>query len=71
MSNGNIQFGITGANGSAGFGYSVWATTNLALTPITNTWTLLTNGVFGNGPIIFTDYPPNGLPQRFYLITVP
>jgi len=65
-----VQFTITGPNGSAGFGYRIWATTNLDLSPITNTWTLLTNGVFGAGPFIFTD-TPNGLPQRFYIITAP
>ncbi|HTQ49109.1 MAG TPA: pectinesterase family protein [Candidatus Acidoferrales bacterium] len=68
--NGNVQFIITGAPGSAGFGYHVWATTNLTLTPVTSTWTLLTNGVFDTGPAVFTD-PASGLPQRFYLITVP
>jgi hypothetical protein len=67
---GNVQFTIAGAPGSAGFGYRVWATTNLSLTPVTSTWTLLTNDVFGTGPVVFTD-PASGLPQRFYLITVP
>ncbi len=70
VSGGNVQFTITGANGSAGFGFRVWATTNIVLSPVTNTWTLLTNGVFGTGPIIFTD-TPGGLPQRFYIITAP
>lgn len=68
---GNVQFTITGAAGSAGFGYRIWATTNLSLAPVTSTWTLLTNSVFGTGPIIFTDPSTNGLPQRFYIITVP
>jgi hypothetical protein len=67
---GNVQFTINGAPGSAGFGYHVWATTNLALTPIPSTWTLLTNGVFDTGPVVFID-PASGLPQRFYIITVP
>ncbi|HKW30835.1 MAG TPA: pectinesterase family protein [Verrucomicrobiae bacterium] len=67
---GNVQFTIAGPAGSAGFGYRVWATTNLALTPVTGTWTLLTNDVFGTGPVVFTD-PASGLPQRFYLITAP
>jgi autotransporter-associated beta strand protein len=69
---GNVQFTITGPAGSAGFGYRVWATTNLTLTPVTSTWTLLTNDVFGTTPIVFfTDSSASGLPQRFYLITVP
>jgi Immunoglobulin domain/Pectinesterase len=67
---GNVQFTINGALGSAGFGYRVWATTNLALTPVTSTWTLLTNGIFDAGPVVFID-PASGLPQRFYIITVP
>jgi hypothetical protein len=71
LSGGNVQFTITGPAGSAGFGYRIWATTNLLLAPVTNTWTLLTNSVFGTGPIIFTDTPPNGLPERFYIITSP
>lgn len=70
ISAGMVQFSLTGPDGSAGFGYRVWATTNIDLSPVTNTWTLLTNGVFGFGPSIITD-TPNGLPQRFYLITVP
>ena len=69
VSGGNVQFVITGAPGSTGFGYRVWATTNIQLAPITSTWTLLTNGVF-TGTDIVTDTPA-GLPQRFYIITVP
>jgi hypothetical protein len=68
-SGGNVQFVITGAPGSVGFGYRVWATTNIELAPITSTWTLVTNGVF-TGTDIVTDTPA-GLPQRFYIITVP
>jgi autotransporter-associated beta strand protein len=70
VSGGNVQFVITGAPGSAGFGYRVWATTNIQLVPITSTWTLLTNGVFSAGANVVTDTPA-GLPQRFYIITVP
>jgi hypothetical protein len=71
LNNGNIQFTITGAPGSAGFGYRVWATTNISLTPITSTWTLLTNDTFGTTPTVFTDSTASGLPQRYYSITVP
>lgn len=71
VTGGSVQFTINDPAGSAGFGYRVWATTNLALTPVTSTWTLLTNDVFGTGPIVFTDSSATGLPQRFYLITVP
>ena len=70
VSGGNIQFTFNGPAGSAGFGYRVWASTNLTLTPVTSTWKLLTNGVFDTGPVDFTN-SVGTLPQRFYLITVP
>lgn len=71
LNNGNMQFTIAGVPGSAGFSYRVWATTNLALTPVIGTWTLLTNDVFGVTPTVFTDTTTVGLPERFYIITVP
>ena len=71
LANGNVQFSISGSPGSAGFTYRVWATTNLALSPVTSTWTLLTNDTFGSTPVTFTDATASGLPQRFYIITVP
>lgn len=70
-SNGDVQFTISGVPGSAGFSYRLWASTNISLTPITNTWTLLTNDVFGLTPSIYTDATTSGLTQRFYVITVP
>lgn len=73
QANGDVQFTISGVPGSAGFGYRVWATTNLTLTPVTNTWTLLTNDVFGASPTTFIDATATatGARQRFYVITVP
>jgi pectin methylesterase-like acyl-CoA thioesterase len=71
VSGGNVQFTISGAPGSAGFGYRVWASTNIALSPISSTWTLLTNDVFGTSPTTFTDSTSAGSPQRFYIVTVP
>lgn len=73
QANGNVQFTISGVPGSAGFSYRVWATTNLTLTPVTNTWTLLTNDVFGTSPTTFIDATATatGAAQRFYVITVP
>ena len=44
---------------------------NVALTPITNTWTLLSSGTFGGLPLTFTDTQATNHPQRFYLLTVP
>jgi hypothetical protein len=71
VSGGTIQFTINGAPGSAGFSYRVWASTNIALTPVISTWTLLTNDVFGLTPTVFSDDTAGEMPQRFYLITVP
>jgi autotransporter-associated beta strand protein len=67
VNNGNIQLTFTGA---ASQNYRIWATTNLLLSPVTSTWTLLTNDVFSGSPTTFTDATTN-LPQRFYIITVP
>ena len=68
LSNGNIQFAI---EGPAGLGYRIWATTNLSLSPVTNTWTLVTNEIFGGNASLFTDSRAMSLSQRFYMITVP
>jgi pectin methylesterase-like acyl-CoA thioesterase len=65
---GNIQFSIAGGQGQS---YRVWASTNIALSPVTSTWTLLTNATFGAGPAAFTDPQATNFPQRFYIISVP
>jgi pectin methylesterase-like acyl-CoA thioesterase len=71
QNNGSVQFTISGVPGSAGFGYRLWASSNISLAPVTNTWTLLTNDVFGLTPSIYTDATSAGMPERFYVITVP
>jgi fibronectin-binding autotransporter adhesin len=59
-------------SGPAGNNYRVWGSTNLASVPITSTWTLLTNGLFGvSGTATFVDTTATNYPARFYLITVP
>lgn len=68
LGDGNFQFNATGASGQA---YRVWASSNVALTPITSTWTLLNSGTFGGSPVTFTDTQATNYPQRFYLLTVP
>jgi pectin methylesterase-like acyl-CoA thioesterase len=65
---GGVQFTLSG---TAGFGYRVWATTDLTLSPITATWTLLSSNVFGASPVTFTDTEATNFPQRFYTVTVP
>ncbi|HEY1788651.1 MAG TPA: pectinesterase family protein [Verrucomicrobiae bacterium] len=66
--NGGFQFTISGTQGQ---GYRVWATTNLLLSPVTSTWTLVTNSTFGAAPVVFTDPGASGVPQRFYIVTEP
>jgi autotransporter-associated beta strand protein len=51
--------------------YSIWATTNITLRPITNTWTLLTNGVVTSSPFTNTDPAAASFPRRFYLFSTP
>jgi autotransporter-associated beta strand protein len=51
--------------------YSIWATTNITLRPITNTWTLLTNGVVSSSPFTNTDPAAASFPRRFYLFSTP
>lgn len=68
LANGGFEFTISGTQGQ---GYRVWATTNLLLSPVTSTWTQVTNGIFGAGPVIFSDPGAGAVPQRFYTITEP
>lgn len=63
-----IQFLVGGLSGSS---YRIWATTNLALSPITSTWTQVGSGTFGSFPAQFTDPSATNYPLRFYTITVP
>ncbi len=68
LAGGSFQFAISGTQGQ---GYRVWATTNILLSPVTSTWTEVTNGVFGTTPVVFTDPGAGAAPQRFYIITEP
>jgi autotransporter-associated beta strand protein len=63
----NLAF--TGAPGQS---YRVWASTNVAATPIGSTWDVLTTGVFSAGGTgTFTDTATTNYPARFYLISFP
>ncbi|MFM2083142.1 MAG: hypothetical protein RL380_1833, partial [Verrucomicrobiota bacterium] len=64
----NLQFSFSGNSGST---YRIWASTNVAATPITNTWTLLTNATFTGTLQTFTDTQIATRPRRFYVLTVP
>ncbi len=56
-------------SGQAGTPYHIWGSTNLALTPITRTWTLLGSGTFSGGADSFTIRTTNG--RQFYALTQP
>ena len=67
LSDGNYQLKFSGTSGN----YRLWASTNLALTPVTSTWSLLTSGTFSGGTVTYKDSQSTNYPRRFYLITVP
>jgi fibronectin-binding autotransporter adhesin len=68
LGDGNVQFSFSGTGGQA---YRIWASTNVAATPVTNTWTLLTNATFSGGMETFKDLQATNFPRRFYNITAP
>ena len=68
VSNGHFQLTLSGVPNST---YHLWTTTNVALTPVTSTWTLVTSGMFNNsGTIVYTD-PSASSTAKFYTITQP
>lgn len=68
QSNGSVSLTATGAVGTA---YSLWATTNLALTPVSSTWTLVTNGTITASPFTIQDTGATNYQERFYLFSTP
>ena len=68
LGDGSVQFSFSGTEGAD---YRVWATTNIALTPVIGTWDLVGSGTFGAVPVPFTDSQATNFPQRFYIITSP
>lgn len=65
---GNISLTATGAIGST---YKIWASTNVALTPIATTWTLLGSGTVTTSPFVIQDLGATNYPQRFYRFSAP
>ncbi len=58
-------------SGPAGFNYSIWTSTNLALQPVESTWkNLVTGATFSGGTDTYTDVNNTNAAQ-YYLITVP
>jgi hypothetical protein len=67
LGNGNVRLQFSG---SAGMDYTVRASTNIALTPLSG-WSPLATGTFGGGPVVFDDSSAPNFPRRFYLISLP
>lgn len=68
LPDGNISLTATGAVGTP---FRLWASTNVMLTPITDTWTLLSNSTITVSPFTLTDLTATNCPQRFYRFSAP
>jgi fibronectin-binding autotransporter adhesin len=68
LPSGNISLTATGAMGAT---YKLWATTNVALTPVETTWTLLSSGTVTTSPFTLEDLAATNYVQRFYLFSAP
>jgi hypothetical protein len=68
LGDGSVQLSLSGVPCAD---YRLWASTNVALAPVTETWTQLSSGTFGDTPTVFTDTSADGYAWRFYRITVP
>jgi hypothetical protein len=63
-----FQLNFIGPTGSS---YTIWTTTDVALSPVQSTWTPLTSGTFSGGTDTFTDASGGTNPQQFYIISLP
>lgn len=68
LGNGTVSVSATGVLGTP---YRLWATTNVALTPVTNTWTLISSNTISASPFTNLDLNATNFPRRFYLFTAP
>lgn len=68
LDDGTFQLTFSGVEGQS---YRIWATTNIALTPIEETWTEVGSGTFGTDPVEFIDPNAPGIPTRYYTISIP
>jgi autotransporter-associated beta strand protein len=66
QANGSFSLTFTGTSGA---GYTLYATTNLAL-PISS-WTVVTNGLFNGTPVTFQDANATNYRARFYRVALP
>jgi hypothetical protein len=63
-------FSLT-ATGSIGTPYRLWAGTNFALAPVTNTWNLLSSGTITSNPFTLYDPAATNFLLRFYRFSSP
>ena len=70
QTDGNFGLTLAGAAGSAGATFTVRASTNINLTPL-SAWTVIGTGTLGAGPTLFQDLNSTNYPMRFYLISTP
>ena len=68
LPDGSVSLTATGAVGAA---YSLWASTNVALTPIMSTWTRLSSGTVTGSPFTILDNTATNFQERFYLFSTP
>ena len=68
LPDGNISLTATGGLGAV---YKLWASPDVALTPVATTWTLLSSGTVTTSPFTITDLNATNYPQRFYLFSAP
>jgi hypothetical protein len=68
LGDGSMQLSISGV---PCYDYRLWASTNVAASPVTTTWTLVGSGTFASVPTVFTDTSATNFPRRFYVVTMP
>jgi hypothetical protein len=68
LPDGNVS--IT-ASGNIGSTYKLWASTNVTLTPIASTWTLLQSGSVTASPFTISDLTATNFAHRFYIFSAP
>ena len=57
--------------GRLGTAYRLWASPDVAATPIASTWTLLSSGTISSSPFTINDLNATNYSKRFYLFSTP
>jgi len=68
LPDGNKSITATGTIGST---YRLWASSDVTLTPITTTWTLLSSGTVTTSPFTINDLSATNFTKRFYIFSTP